>query len=104
MRRLLLALLFAGYATGAHADETRGVVVYRACGSRLVIETPQGYVLAQWQSGFAPSKGETLVGDLNAYRGKQVYNFNRDGGGTLRIDGYGLSRKRAAEEPERRCH
>jgi hypothetical protein len=68
MRKFLLALLLTIYATGAKGDETRGPVVYaKACRSRIVIETPQGYVVAVWQDGVAPREGETLVGDLNAY-------------------------------------
>jgi hypothetical protein len=104
MRKLLLGLLSVGYATCAHADETRGVVVYdKGCGSRVVIETAQGYVLAAWQDGSPPSKGETLVGDLNEYGVKKVYNVNTDGGGSLRIEGYGLSAKRAAEQLKSKC-
>jgi hypothetical protein len=34
---------------------------------------------------------------------KKVYNVNTDGGGSLRIEGYGLSAKRAAEQLKSKC-
>jgi hypothetical protein len=104
MRRSVLAVLLIIFATAANADEARGVVVYnKGCGSRIVIETPQGYVVAVWQNGVAPRDGETLVGDLNASGVTRAYNINTDGGGTLRVEAHGLSQSRAAQVLKSKC-
>ena len=107
MRKLLSALLLAAAtatAAGAQVGEARGMVVYdHACGSRIVLQTPQGYVVAQLKDGAAPSKGDTLVGDLNSLGTKSVYNVNTDGGDTVLIEGYRLSRKGAAQVLKNKC-
>jgi hypothetical protein len=90
--------------TDAKADETRGPVVRaKGCGSRIVIETPEGYVVAVWQYGVPPRDGETLVGDFNGYGIRRAYNINTDGGGTLRVEGYGLSQVRAIQALKSKC-
>ena len=106
MRRLLSFLLLAAIATAAVAQvgEQRGAVVYdHACGSHIVLQTPQGYVVAQLKDGAAPSKGHTLVGHLNSLGIKSVYDVNTDGGDTILIEGYGLSQKRAAQLLKNKC-
>ena len=104
MRKALLALTMVFYATAASAYETRGTVVYnRGCGSRIVVQTPQGHAIAVWLDGVAPYEGQTLAGDFNAVRLEQVYNVNTDGGGTLRVEAYGLSRGRAVQALKSKC-
>jgi len=104
MRRLLVAVFLATCASGTKAQETRAVVVYdHACGGRIVIETPQGYAVAQLKYGAPPSTGETLVGYLNANGLKKAYNVNRDAGDTLLVEASELSRKGVAQFLKGKC-
>ena len=103
------ALSFFFLATPAAAafgqvGETRGTVVYdHACGARIVLRTPQGYIVAQLTDGAVPSKGDTLVGHLDSLGIKEAYNVNTGGGDTILIEGVGLSQKGAAQILNRKC-
>jgi hypothetical protein len=104
MRKLLFGLLLTVTATGAMADETRGPVVYSGrCGPLIVINTPQGYVVGVWQYGVMPPEGHTVVGEWNAYEVRRAYDINTDGGGEMRVVGFGLSRGRAMQALKNRC-
>ena len=87
------------------ADGVRGVVVYdKGCGSRLIIETALGYVLAEWYGGNSPSKGDVIVGEINGYGLKAVYNLTAKAGSRLWIDDYMLSRGRVLEKLHDKCN
>jgi hypothetical protein len=106
MRRVLSFLFLAAPAAAAIAQvgETRGTVVYdHGCGSRIVLRTPQGYIVARLTNGAAPSRGNTLVGRLDSLGIKEAYNVNSDGGATILIEGVGLSQKGAAQLLNRKC-
>ena len=63
----------------------------KGCGSRIIIETPMGFVLAEWFGGSTPYEGDTVVGDIDGYGMKDVYILNREADSRLWIDDYMLS-------------
>lgn len=88
----------------ATAAATKGVVVYdRGCGSRLIVETSMGYVLAEWFGGSVPYEGDTLIGELESYGMKEIYILNRKSDTRLWIEDYMLSRSRVVEKLTNKC-
>lgn len=104
MLKFVIATSIALCSGPVCASSTKGVVVYdKGCNSRMIIETTQGYVLAEWYGGSTPSKGDVIVGDLNSYGMKEVFIYNRDSDLKIWIDDYGLSRARVVEKLADKC-
>jgi len=87
-----MAVVALGAITGAAMADTYGTVAVttRGCLSRYVVDTPSGYVLAEWYGGHDPDRGDTVEGDLNSYGFKDV--LINGSSSRAYIDDYMLSR------------
>ena len=106
MRKMCFAFFatWALFFVPAQAEVVKGVVVYDAgCNSRMVIYTSVGYILAEWYGGNTPEKDQVLVGDLNSYGFKDIWNLTRDAASRIYIDDYMLSRDRVIEMLREKC-
>lgn len=104
MWKVFIAVMAMSCAGAVNAGMTKGVVVYdKGCGSRMIIETRMGYVLAEWFGGSTPAKGDTLIGDLEAFGLKDLYISNQDAKVRVWIDDYMLSQSRVVEKLRAKC-
>ncbi len=98
MKKILCWLVMICWTSPIFAAEMGIVVVgERGCDrrDRIVINTNSGYVFAEVYTGYF-SKGDEVVGNLNAYGMKDVLvNGSR---ATIWIDDYWLSKTKAAEK------
>jgi hypothetical protein len=106
LRRGLAGLvLLMAIPSVAYADAVKGIVVFdKGCGSRIIIETRLGYILAEWYGGNLPAEGDVLVGELNSYGFKDIYNLTSDASSRLYIDDYMMSRSRVTERLRDKCN
>ena len=88
-------LLIVALHTSVYAD--KGEVVFEK-GFYYVIDTGIGCSVVEWYGGSIPYKGNVIVGDLNSYGFKSVYNKSRDTETRLYIDDYLLRESDAIEK------
>ena len=102
---IALAASFAAISSPALANATKAVVVYdKGCSSRMIMYTSLGYILAEWYGGNTPEKGDVVVGDLNSYGFKDVWNLTKDAASRVYVDDYLLSKDRVIEKLSEKCN
>jgi len=76
MKKIIFCLIgLLLFCSTALAD--RGVVV-KAHDDKYAIEYSMGYLLVEWFGGYAPSEGDTYVGDFSGFGFKELYCINVD--------------------------
>ena len=101
--KVVLAIVGMAAATTAHASSVKSVIVYKACGSRYVAENTMGYVLIEWFGGVSPNKGDLIIGDINGFGFKDVYDLTQDNDLRVWVDDYMLSRQRVIDKVVAKC-
>jgi hypothetical protein len=78
----------------AQASSKKGVVVYNksGCKSRYVVETNMGYAILEWYGGNNPREGDVIVGDIDSYGFKNLYNVTRDVSLRVYVEDYMLGK------------
>lgn len=98
---LFLGLLsLISFGEPVYAESKKGVVVYNkgGCKSRYVVETNLGYTILEWYGGNDPSEGDVLVGDIDSYGFKDLYNTTKDVSTRVYVEDYMLSKSRLTEK------
>ena len=101
-----IAIALAIIPFSANAEAVKCVVVYNktGCHDYYVAETNMGYVIIEWYGGTDPSEGDVLVGDLESYGFKDVYDLTKESSTRVYIDDYGLGKNSLQEKFfEKRC-
>lgn len=83
----------------------KGVVVYIKSGcDYFIVRTASGYALLEWYEGSIPRKGDIIVGDLESYGFKDIYNLTADSDLTVWVEDYWLTRDEAMEKYFEECY
>lgn len=90
-------------AIPAAASTVKSLIVYKACRSQYVAENSMGYVLLEWYGGSDPEPGDVIIGELNSYGFKNVYNLGKDREMRVWIDDYMLSKQRVIDKINSKC-
>ena len=80
------------------------VVFYKSGCSYYIAENTMGYLLLEWFGGNDPTEGDTLVGDLNTFGMKDLYNLNSNSETKVWIDDYMLSKDSVLEKYYEKCN
>jgi hypothetical protein len=64
----------------------------------IIIECGYGYTFAEWYGGSTPDVGDKIVGKLNNYGFKDVYNSSKGSKMRIYIDDYWMSESSALEK------
>jgi hypothetical protein len=102
----MAAVILTFAATGAipaAASTVKSVIVYKACRSQYVAENSMGYVFLEWYGGSDPEPGDVIIGELNSYGFKDVYNLGKDQEMRVWIDDYMLSKQRVIDKINSKC-
>ena len=101
-KQLLLAAVVASllFSVSADAAAAKGVVVYNksGCNSRYVVKTNMGYAILEWYGGNDPSEGDTIVGDIDSYGFKDLYNVTQDAAMKVYVEDYMLGKSSLTEK------
>ncbi len=82
----------------------KGVVVAYPSGcDYYIVETNMGYALLEWFGGNDPSEGDTLVGEIDSYGMKDIYNITADSETRVWVEDYMLSESSAIEQYYEQC-
>ena len=83
----------------AAVSSARGYVSHRISGcDYFLVQSVSGYDLLEWYGGHDPDKGDTLVGNFEAYGFHDVIDETADESAHLYTDSYGLSKSNALEK------
>ena len=92
---IFIAIAFSMVAiSSAQASAKKGVVVYNksGCKSRYVVETNMGYAILEWYGGNDPTEGDVIVGEIDSYGFKDLYNVTQGASMRVYIEDYMLGR------------
>ena len=91
--RILSAITFMLLDVAAHAEAVKGVVVYNksGCRSRYVVNTSLGFAILEWYGGNDPTEGDEIVGEINSYGFKDLYNITQESSMRVYVEDYMLS-------------
>jgi hypothetical protein len=92
---ILIAIAFSLVSiSSAQASAKKGVVVYNksGCNSRYVVETNMGYAILEWYGGNNPTEGDVIVGDIDSYGFKDLYNVTQDASMRVYVEDYMLGK------------
>lgn len=97
---LFAAVVSLALISPAQASAKKGVVVYNksGCKSRYVVETNMGYAILEWYGGNDPAEGDVIVGDIDSYGFKELYNVTRDTSMRVYVEDYMLGRTSLTEK------
>ena len=95
----LLAVLAVFFIySNAYASVKKGVVVYYNYSSdKIIIETSMGYTCAEVYSGYSVDEGHIIIGELESYGFKDVYDSTNDNAMRIWIDEYWMSKEEALD-------
>jgi hypothetical protein len=86
-------------AKGTHAEV---IELESGCSDWFLAESHKGVYLIQWYGGYSPSKGDIIIGPIDAYGFKDVC-YASHGEGRVYVDDYLLSASRALEKLRDKC-
>ena len=101
---LAYASLAFGCLAAVPAFASQGNVSHRVRGCDwFLVDLPSGFVLLEWYSGNDPDKGDEVVGKMEAYGMKTIFNITAEEESRVWIDDFMLSRGRALEKLYEKC-
>jgi hypothetical protein len=92
---ILIAIAFSIVSiSSVQASAKKGVVVYNksGCKSRYVVQTNMGYAILEWYGGNNPTAGDVIVGDIDSYGFKDLYNVTQDASMRVYVEDYMLGK------------
>jgi len=104
MLRLLLPCLLL-FPAVADAEAKKGVVALNRSGcDYYIVETVLGYSLLEWYGGNNPDKGDVIVGDIESYGMKDIFNITDDREGRVWVEDYWLGRDEVLRKYVEKCN
>ena len=101
---LLSAFALTLFPEQVSAKSVKGVVVYdKGCRSYFIVQTTMGYALLQWYGGNLPSNGDEIVGDIEMYGMKDIYNLSNSASTKVWVEEFWLSKSRVLEKLADKC-
>jgi hypothetical protein len=92
------------FSSPASAEMVKGLVVYdKGCRSILVIQTNMGYLLANHYGGQMPINGDYVVGELDEYGIKYVWDLRSDSSFEIYIENYMMSKQSVIDKLNEKC-
>jgi len=91
---LCLNLIFAFFSTSLSA--AKGEVMIEK-GDYFVVDTDNGYTVMERRSGGLINEGDKIVGNLNSYGFKDVYNLSNGNESRVYIEDYRMDEEKAIE-------
>lgn len=103
MRRIWFTI-FAISLCSASALASRGSIAYRIndC-DYFVVVTHSDYAILEWYGGHDPDKGDVLVGKLEEYGMRDIYDETADENVTIWVEDYNLTKKDVLEQLVGKC-
>ena len=82
----------------------KAVVVFYPSGcDYFIADGSKGFYLLEWYSGYDPSEGDLIAGDIGSYGFKDVYYPKQDRTGRVYVEDYLLSESSVIEEYNDQC-
>lgn len=90
MKKLILALcLILAFLSTGFLLAAKGEIVAEK-GDHYIVDTGYGYTVMEWYGGAIPSEGDKVVGNLDTYGFKDIYDITRGRETRVYIEDYGL--------------
>ena len=89
--------------SGYNQDGVAVVVFYPSGCDYFIADGSKGFYLLEWYSGYDPSEGDLIVGDIGSYGFKDVYYPKQDRTGRVYVEDYLLSESSVIEEYNDQC-
>ena len=92
-----------GVVSGYNQDGVAVVVFYPSGCDYFIADGSKGFYLLEWYSGYDPSEGDLIAGDIGSYGFKDVYYPKQDRTGRVYVEDYLLSESSVIEEYNDQC-
>jgi hypothetical protein len=104
MKKCIAGFLVIACSLAFPAFASEGNVSHRVSGCAwFLVDLPSGFVLMEWYGGNDPDKGDEVVGKMETYGMKTIFNTTVDEEFRVWIDDFMLSKNRALEKLYENC-